>query len=160
MSSVKEIIYTPKIHITDTCIRMTDEEFVDQLKRHEGVVDHAYQDSLGYWTIGVGRLIDKRKGGRLTPTEIDYLLSNDITEKCEELKKAIPWLTNLSVPRQQVLVNMAFNMGVNNLLGFKNTLEMIRTGKYDAAAKAMLQSKWATQVGSRAKELSEQMRLG
>ena len=36
---------------------------VEQLRRNEGEVLHAYQDHLGFWTIGVGRLIDKRKGG-------------------------------------------------------------------------------------------------
>src|SRR3546814_15181122 len=44
------------------------------LNREEGRIPHAYPDSLGYWTIGVGRLIDKRKGGRLTNVETDMLL--------------------------------------------------------------------------------------
>lgn len=44
------------------------------LETDEGRVPHAYQDHLGYWTIGVGHLIDKRKGGGLTPDEVDYLL--------------------------------------------------------------------------------------
>ena len=52
-----------------------------QLRRDEGVVEHAYIDSEGWTTIGVGRLIDKRKGGRLRDDEIEYLLQNDITEK-------------------------------------------------------------------------------
>jgi lysozyme len=59
-----------------------------------------------------------------------------------------------------VLVNMAFNMGINGLLGFKHTLELVRTGNYADAADAMLNSKWAEQVGPRAKRLSEQMRTG
>ena len=45
------------------------------LEAREGRVAHAYIDSEGYTTIGVGRLIDKRKGGRLTDREIDYLLA-------------------------------------------------------------------------------------
>ena len=45
------------------------------LRRDEGRVRHAYQDHLGYWTIGVGRLIDQRKGGGLSEDEIDYLLT-------------------------------------------------------------------------------------
>ena len=140
--------------------KMTDEEFVAQLKRHEGVREYAYQDSLGYWTIGVGRLIDKKKGGRLRPDEIDYLLANDIQEACEGIRGALPWFDKLTVARQQVLVNMTFNMGLKGVLGFKNTLKMIENGQYDAAADAMLKSKWATQVGRRAVELSEQMRRG
>jgi lysozyme len=33
----------------------------EMLTRDEGRVRHAYQDHLGFWTIGVGRLIDQRK---------------------------------------------------------------------------------------------------
>lgn len=36
-----------------------------QLIRDEGDVPHVYQDSLGYWTIGVDFLIDKRKVGSI-----------------------------------------------------------------------------------------------
>ena len=38
-----------------------------KLRREEGSRPHAYQDHLGFWTIGVGRLIDVRKGGGLSP---------------------------------------------------------------------------------------------
>ena len=139
---------------------MTDQQFIDQLKRHEGVRQSAYQDSLGYWTIGVGRLIDGKKGGKLSMEEIEYLLRNDIKRTCEEVRKALPWFDTLSTNRQQVLINMGFNLGTKGLLGFKNTLEFVRTGQYDAAAKGMLASKWAKQVGNRSVELAEQMRNG
>jgi lysozyme len=55
---------------------------------------------------------------------------------------------------------MAFQMGTDGLLGFKNTLALIRDGKYTEAADAMLASKWATQTPARAKRLSDQMRSG
>lgn len=139
---------------------MTDQQFIDQLKRHEGVRQSAYQDSMGYWTIGVGRLIDSKKGGKLSMEEIEYLLRNDIKRACTEVRAALPWFDSLSTNRQQVLINMAFNLGTKGLLGFKNTLEFVRTGQYDAAAKGMLASKWAKQVGNRSVELAEQMRNG
>lgn len=150
---------------------MTDEEFIEQLKRHEGVVPHAYQDHLGYWTIGAGRLIDKRKGGRLRPHEIDYLLANDVEDFVKEVKRNLPWWENLDPVRKAVLVNMAFNLGIKGLLGFKNTLKFVEQGDYDRAADNMLKSKWATQVGmkppsakqpygGRAWELAQMMRTG
>lgn len=133
---------------------------VDELRRDERIVPSAYQDSLGYWTIGVGRLIDKRKGGRLRDEEIDFLLMNDIAEKEEELDAAIPWWRTLSDARQRVLLNMCFNLGIKGLLGFKNTLAMVKAGDYDGAAAGMLSSKWAKQVGARATRLSEMMKEG
>lgn len=135
-------------------------ELTKQLRSDEGVVSHAYQDHLGYWTIGVGRLIDKRKGGGLRPFEIDYLLRNDIEDRINELTKRLPWFQDLDDARRGVLLNMSFQMGVDGLLGFKNTLEMIRQGDYDKAADGMLNSLWARQTPERAKRLSLQMRTG
>lgn len=131
-----------------------------QLRRDEGVKDHAYTDSEGYLTIGVGRLIDRRKGGRLRPHEIDYLLDNDVAEKEGELRAKLPWYDDLDEARRGVLLNMAFNLGVEGLLKFVRTLESVRLGRYAQAAEQMLQSKWARQVGPRAERLSKQMRTG
>jgi lysozyme len=132
----------------------------DQLIRDEGDIPHAYQDSLGYWTIGVGRLIDARKGGGLSKEEREFLLDNDIKAKTAELLKAAPWVSKLDEVRQAVLLNMAFNLGVPGLLKFKNTLAMVQSGEYEAASKAMLKSLWAKQVGKRAERLALQMETG
>ncbi len=134
---------------------------VRQLNGDEGRKACAYQDHLGYWTIGVGRLVDSRKpGAGLRPKEMDYLLANDIEDRVQQLTQRLPWFVNLDEARQGVLLNMSFQLGVDGLLGFKNTLELVRTGKYTEAAAAMLQSKWASQTPERAKRLSDQMRDG
>jgi lysozyme len=133
---------------------------VQQLKNEEGSVPHAYQDSLGYWTIGVGRLIDERKGGLLYPDEIDYLLKNDIKRKTDGLNDALPWFHLLNEARQAVLIQMAFQMGVKGLLAFSTTLSHVRVGRYAEAAVAMLESLWARQTPERAARLSKQMETG
>jgi lysozyme len=136
-------------------------ELTLQLRRDEGVETQAYQDHLGFWTIGVGRLIDKRKpGSGLRQKEIDYLLNNDIEERIAEVSARIPWFNKLDDARQGVLLNMSFQMGVDGLLGFKNTLKMVEAGEYEAAARGMLNSLWARQTPARAKRLSEQMKTG
>jgi lysozyme len=132
----------------------------DQLIRDEGEKLVAYQDHLGYWTIGVGRLIDGRKGGGISKIESRYLLTNDISTRDEALKRLIPWSASLSPQRFGVLLNMSFQMGVEGLLGFKNTLAMVRQGQYTQASLGMLQSLWAKQTPERAWRLSEQMRTG
>lgn len=139
---------------------MTNEEFVKWLKTEEGVIPHAYQDHLGYWTIGVGRLIDKRKGGGLSSDEIDYLLQNDINRIIGSLDKALPWWKTLSPNRKAALTAMAFQMGLTNLLGFKKTLSLIKDGRYAAAAEQMLTSLWAKQTPARAKRTAELIRNG
>jgi len=136
------------------------EELTKQMEREEGRVKHAYQDHLGFWTIGVGRLIDKRKGGGLSDKEIDFLLANDIEEKLTEVLRKLPWAKQLSPARLGVLVAMAFQMGVDGLLKFKNTLKMIEAGNYKGGAVGMLGSLWAKQTPARAKRMAKQMETG
>jgi lysozyme len=132
----------------------------DQLIRDEGVVRHAYEDNLGFTTIGVGRLIDVRRGGGLSLSEIDFLLTNDIGEKTAQVLEALPWAKDLNAPRFAVLVNMAFQMGIHGLLGFPGMLGAVRTGDYKAAAEHMLDSKWEQQTPTRAHRLADQMESG
>jgi lysozyme len=126
----------------------------------EGKVVHAYQDSEGYWSIGVGRLIDKRVGGRLRDDEISLMLDNDITQAEADAKTLFPAFDGLSENRKAVLVNMAFNLGVNRLGGFKNLRAAVDSGDFDAAAAEMGNSKWAVQVKSRADRLIKMMKEG
>lgn len=133
---------------------------IKQLREEEGEVLHAYQDHMGFWTIGVGRLIDKRKGGGLTKEESAYLLANDIAKVEMELDSRLSWWRTLNDARQSVLLGMAFQMGIGGLLGFKNTLKMIQAGDWQGAANGMLNSLWAKQTPSRARRMSDQMRTG
>ena len=131
---------------------------ISELRRDEGVVAHAYQDSLGYWTIGVGHLIDKRKGGKIPDVIIDMLLRYDIDEKIAELNEKLPWWGFLDEPSQRVIVNMAFNLGVEGLLKFKDFMDALKDGDRNRAASEMLNSKWAEQVGARATRLAAVIR--
>jgi len=131
-----------------------------QLIREEGAESCAYQDSLGYWTIGVGRLIDSRKGGGLSNAEIDFLLENDIRRNYKAVLFALPWIEKLNDPRQAVLIGMAFQMGLKGLLQFKRALGSIEDGQYGEAAVEMLDSLWAQQTPERAKRLATQMETG
>lgn len=134
-------------------------KLIEMIKRHEGSVNHAYQDSRGYWTIGVGRLIDEKLGGGLSDEEVDYLLTNDIA-RCEEEAAGYPWYPGLSEPRKAVIVSMLFNLGQPRFDGFQMAQSAIAAGDYQEAARQMLDSKWARQVGKRAYEMAVQMETG
>ena len=131
-----------------------------QLRREEGCIPHAYQDHLGYWTIGVGRLIDKRRGGGLSDDEIDMLLRNDVERCTREVRAALPWFDTLNEPRRAVLIGMAFQMGFEGLMKFKTTLGLIRDHRFADVPKQMLRSRWASQTPERARRMAEQMRTG
>jgi lysozyme len=131
-----------------------------QLKADEGVIPHAYQDSEGYWTIGCGRLIDKRLGGGLSDDEINYLLNNDLFRAEKTARALFAGFDRLSDARKAVLVNMSFNLGQTRLAGFQRLREAVKEQDWEQAAAELLDSKWATQVGQRAVRLAEQMRRG
>lgn len=139
---------------------MDKEKLAKELHVDEGFVGNAYQDSLGYWTIGIGRLIDKRRGGRITLAEAFFLLDNDIEEKWHELVTALPWVADQPDNIQRALCNMAFQLGVPGLLGFKRTLALVQAGKYEEAAKNAMLSKWAKQTPNRAKRVTDMIKLG
>ena len=131
-----------------------------QLMRDEGFVSHAYTDSLGYLTLGIGRLVDSRRGGGISEDEAMYLLNNDIANRVESLRLSIPWIYDLDEARAGVLINMAFQLGVHGLLGFKKTLACVEAGDYIEAAAESLNSRWARQTPARAARLAKQMITG
>lgn len=132
-----------------------------QLERDEGRVAHAYPDSLGYWTIGVGHLVDERKDAGLSDEVIDLQLDLDIRDKTAELRRALPWMYSLSEPRRAVLIGMAFQLGTQGLLLFRRALEHCRLGRWDEAAAEFLNSKVAReQTPDRWRRHAEQIRTG
>lgn len=126
----------------------------------EAKVPYAYQDSLGYWTIGVGRLIDKRLGGGLSDDEIEYLLSNDMKKAELTARKLVKNFDALTDNRKVVILDLAFNLGETKLAKFVNTLKAINEGRWEDAAKGMENSLWYKQVGRRSKKLVQMMRQG
>jgi lysozyme len=136
------------------------QELVGDLIRDEGFKRHAYQDHLGYWTIGVGRLIDARRGGGLSDEEIRYLLKNDIARIEKDLDEKLPWWRELSERRQRALANMAFQLGTGGLLEFSNMLDALEDGDHAKAAEEALDSKWAVQTPQRAQRIATMIREG
>ncbi len=131
-----------------------------ELIRDEGVVPHAYNDSLGYLTIGVGRLIDKRKGGGLSDEEIAFLLDNDISRKTVDLDTHLPWWRDLDDVRQRALLNLCFQLGISGLLGFTKTLSALQRGDYKAAADGLRASKLYQQTPARTERRARMIETG
>lgn len=144
-----------------------NERFIEQLKRHEGLRLEAYRCSAGALTVGYGHNCDvwpvegvTRVGDVISRARAEELLTEDIYGIAEGLDFLWPWWRELDRPRQGVLLNMAFNMGVPRLRTFKRMLGALRAGDYPRAGTEMLDSKWAKQVRGRAAELARQMVLG
>jgi lysozyme len=126
---------------------MNIDKLRNQLIVDEGLRLKAYRDSVGKLTIGVGRNLDD-KG--ISEAEAAVLLENDIAEHVALLDARLPWWRKLDEVRQNALANMAFNLGIEGLLGFTNSLALLERGEYEKAAANLAMSKWAKQVGPRA----------
>jgi lysozyme len=145
-----------------------DNTFLAQLEKHEGLRLEAYICPAGKLTIGYGHNCEawpvagvEKVGDVITRTRADKLLLEDVACIAEELDDKLPWWRTMEEPRQAVLLNMAYNMGVPRLLAFKRALGAMRIGDYARAGTEMLDSRWAReQVRSRAAELARQMVLG
>ena len=127
------------------------------IKRHEGIRLKPYQDTEGLLTIGIGRCLD-RVG--ISEGEAELMLSNDLEDAVKAARFVIHNYEKLDEVRQEVVVNMAFNLGRNGLTEFRKMRMALGEEKYDLAAEEMLDSKWAKQVGARATELAQRMRTG
>jgi lysozyme len=137
-----------------------DEMLISRLVEHEGIKKFSYNDSRGFATIGVGRCIEEGKGRGLTTDECFYLLKNDLIYFRNLLLK-YDWFTKQDVVRQNALVELAFNLGVNGLLGFKNMISALTVNNYALAAKELVDSSWSQQVGSaRSKDLQHRILNG
>jgi len=133
----------------------------DSLRRDEGSKSSAYQDSRGYWTIGIGTCIDARANCGLTDAEIELLFQNRLALAKARLAEQFPWTTALDEVRLGVLENMVYQMGVAGLAEFRTMLTCLQQGNYVSASRAGLDSLWAkTQSPDRAARLMQTLETG
>ena len=130
-------------------------DLLENIKKHEGFVEHVYDDSLGIPTIGYGFAIK------------DLTLDEDIAEeilvrKLEKLKRnaiaRFKWLEDMPVEVQEVILNMCYQLGVTGTSKFRKAISALQEGDWEEAANEMLDSLWARQTPNRAKELSDTIR--
>lgn len=146
-------------------------QLVESLKIHEGLRLSPYRDTVGKLTIGYGHNLEAKplywlKTTVPIPKKVaELILDMDVDDALHSLDVYIPWWRQLDDVREQVLAEMAFNMGVddnpkNGLDSFTNTLRAIREGRWEDAKEGMIHSKWAGQVHSRALDLANMMLTG
>lgn len=133
------------------------DRLADALQVDEGFRGRPYEDTTGSITIGYGRNLLSRP---LTHPEARYLLKNNLLEVFDDLDRALPWWRSLDAVRQNVLANMAYNLGIGRLLGFVKFLHALKLHDYEIASREMLNSLWAQEVKGRAVRLANEMKTG
>jgi lysozyme len=139
------------------------------LRFEEGYRTKPYLCSEGYVTIGYGTKLHKEKG--LDPEGFCIEFNGPIAE--EFLNKDVADLDialfkseqggvydSLEEARVDIIISMAYQMGVGGVMKFKNMWAALAEENYEEAAKQMLDSKWARQTPARANRHAEVMRTG
>ena len=133
------------------------DKLLEQLIKHEGMELKPYKCTSDKLTIGVGRNL---QDVGITKEEALVLLENDVRNVEQQLKHYMTWSETLDPVRRAALINFVFNVGIGTALKFENAMAALKQSDYDTAAAELLNSRWSTQVGSRAQELAAQMRTG
>lgn len=120
---------------------------IEELKSDEDFIGMPYDDNLGIPTIGYGTKLP------LDKVEATLLLEKRFNDSLKEVKENIDFFDTLPNDAKEVLLNMAYNMGIPRLMKFKKMLKALEEKDYREASKEMINSRWYRQVGSRATRL-------
>lgn len=131
-------------------------KWAEYTRRYEGLRLKPYTCPTGHLTIGYGHNLENG----ISKEAAEFILREDLQSAVKAVSKHFAWWQGLNEARQFVLVDMAFNMGIGKLSTFKKMLTATQRGDYQKAAAEMLNSRWADQVGRRARELAEMMETG
>lgn len=148
---------------------MTDTKIIPILNYEEGYKESPYLDTLGYPTVAGGIRIGPKGASlsnytfRVPRTVGDAWKQVIVDQKANEMSQRPSIAAAMNAcnpPRRDVLISMAYQMGVDGLAGFKNTLKLIADGNFTAAADGMLNSLWARQTRNRALRHADVMKTG
>lgn len=137
----------------------------EHFKFEEGFRLCAYKDTLGYWTIGIGKLLSKDKtksfkGLCWTEEQVKAEFQKSFNVAVAGAKAIFPDFNSYSANVKLALVDMVYQMGEQGLRGFTNSVKMIKGREWSRAADNLLLSKWAKQTPSRAKRTTDLIRRG
>ena len=152
---------------------ISDDICIQRLIVNEGLKLKPYYCPAGHLTIGIGRnlegnpLTEEEKAyighsvkDGITNEQAFYLCRNDLKTVRADLDRELPWWRELNADRQFVMIDLCFNMGWKKLLRFQKTLSSIAGGYYELAAKQLMQSLYAKQVGKRAERNAQCLKTG
>ena len=126
--------------------KITDYEAL--IRHHEGTRAKPYTDTVGKVTVGVGRNLTDVP---LDRDEIDYLYDRDLRRALRVCRDIAPNLWEFTDVRQAVLLDMAYNLRYK-MRGFTKFRDALKDRDFARAAKEMLDSRWAEQVGKKPRQ--------
>ena len=145
---------------------MIYQRFSETIQSDEGFRSEPYLDTVNVPTIGYGTThyypddpvtmddpgIDEAMALQLMQSELYTAL--------QDAQSLYSTFQDMNSVRQEVVCNMAYNLGKTRLAGFKNMIAACDVEDWATAADEMIDSKWYRQVKGRAERLEQEMRTG
>ena len=125
---------------------------IESIKENEGFMGMPYKDSLGKLTIGYGTLLP------INEEEGELLLKYRLDKAIRQLQFKKPYVKELPEPIQEVLYEMAYQLGVSKLLNFRRMWKAIENRNWNEMIKEMRDSKWYKQTPNRVEKLIEKVK--
>ena len=129
---------------------------IELITRHEGLSLKPYLCPANKLSIGVGRNLEDNG---ISEEEALFMLGTDIARVIEELN-TLNFSMYLNDARRTAMIDMLFNLGLTRFLKFRLMIGALENKDWNEAARQMLDSNWATQVGARAEELATIIKTG
>ena len=127
-----------------------------RIKKNEGFSARPYKDQLGNYTIGYGHLTRKENINllkkKIKVSFFQDLFESDFKTALEDYKKYFNKYS-FSQNIKELIIEMIFQMGIQNVLGFKKTLRHIKKNNKFLAALEMMNSTWYKQTPLRVENL-------
>lgn len=135
-----------------------ENELVERLKRFEGYKRFAYKCSLDHLTIGYGTVIEE--GGHGLPEYVAEILLQDYLKTIQTRLQVHEWFNELNTARQHCILEMAYQMGVEGVLDFRNMIGSLKAQDWEEARSHALDSLWAKQTPARAQDVADRLAAG
>ncbi|WP_309135814.1 glycoside hydrolase family protein [Helicobacter pylori] len=125
----------------------------------EGFSLSIYTDKTRHPTIGYGYNLSvySYEGKRITKA---YGLLTDILKENYKALLSYGWYKNLDAMRRMVILDLSYNLGLNGLLKFKQSIKAIEDKNYALAVERLQKSPYFNQVKKRASRNMEILKLG
>ena len=100
---------------------------IEELILDEDIKLKMYKCPAGKWTIGVGHNIEDNG---ISEAAAMFIFKEDI-EQARKHSQRYSFFSSLNEVRQEVLINMMFNMGPGKISGFKKMLAALEEEDYE-----------------------------
>jgi lysozyme len=118
----------------------------DKIRFEEGFEPKLYRCTEDKLTIGIGFNLDAiEMPERIAMMWLDHILDGIIRDLEQEL-----WYRDLSENRRVVILDMAYQLGINGMLRFQKMIYALRWERWGEAANELLDSRYAKQTPNRA----------